>query len=100
MRNILLICAGGMSTSMLMTRMQDYAKSVGYECTVQAHAVSKVAELGPAADIILLGPQIRYELSKVKGMFPDKPVEAIDMTDYGMMRGENVIKRVRELLGD
>ena len=49
---------------------------------------------------ILLGPQVRFEVNRVKALFPDKPVEAIDTVMYGTMNGAGVISRVREVLGD
>ncbi|MFR6099994.1 MAG: PTS sugar transporter subunit IIB [Longibaculum sp.] len=48
--------------------------------------------------MILLGPQVRYELKKIQGMYPDKPVEVINMQDYGMMNGQKVLDHAIELL--
>ena len=42
------------------------------------------------ADVILIGPQIRYELPSKRNR-RDIPVEAIDMRDYGMMNGPKVL---------
>lgn len=100
MRKIRLFCAAGMSTSLLVTKMQAYADSVGYECQVEAHPTSEVAQYGPEADIILLGPQVRFEMKKIQAQLPDKIVEPIDMKAYGMMNGEAVIKQVKKRLGD
>lgn len=100
MRKVLLVCAAGMSTSLLMNKMRDYAASINYEMEVEAHPVSSVEDKGPEADVILLGPQIRFNLTRVKGLFPDKPVEAIDIQAYGMMDGQKVVEHVRSLLGD
>ena len=51
------------------------------------------------ANIVLLGPQIRYELENVKKLAGSVPVEAIDMRDYGMMNGEKVLKHAMEVMG-
>ena len=48
----------------------------------------------------MLGPQVRFEVDRVKALFPDKPVEAIDAVMYGTMNGVGVINHVREVLGD
>lgn len=40
------------------------------------------------------------QTEKVKAQFPDKPVSAIDMRDYGTMNGKNVIAMVKKTLGD
>lgn len=100
MTKVVLVCAAGMSTSLLMTKMRDYAKSIGYELEVDAYPVSEVATKGGDADVILLGPQIRFHLNKVKGLFPDKPVEPIDVQAYGTMNGQKVVDHVKGLLGD
>lgn len=100
MRNIVLFCAAGMSTSLLVSKMQKAAQAQGLEYQIAAHALSEAPTYGPDADIILLGPQVSYKLKETQAQFADKPVEAINMQDYGMMNGEKVIKHVREVLGD
>ena len=59
MRNIVLFCAGGMSTSMMVKKMEASAKEQGYECTISAHALSEAQTYGKDADAILVGPQVR-----------------------------------------
>ena len=100
MRNIVLFCAAGMSTSLLVNKMKAAAEAQGLEYDIAAHAISEAANYGPAADIILLGPQVSYKLNDTKAQFPDIPVESINMQDYGMMRGDNVIAHIKEVLGD
>ncbi|MEG0452459.1 MAG: PTS sugar transporter subunit IIB [Coprobacillus sp.] len=97
--NILLVCAAGMSTSLLVNRMNEAAKEKGVEANIEAHPVGAIASYGDKAEVILLGPQVRFELKKVKSMYPDKPVEVIQMQDYGMMNGAKVLARALELLG-
>lgn len=100
MKKVTLFCAAGMSTSLLVNKMKKAAEAKGLEYEIVAHPLSEVDKFGPEADIILLGPQVSYKLKATKAQFPDKPVEAINMQDYGMMNGEKVIARVREVLGD
>ena len=100
MRNIVLICSAGMSTSMLVKRMQDAATQEGYEAIIGAYSVSEISKVGPSADIILLGPQVRLQLASIKKQFPNKIVDTIAMQDYGRMDGPKVLKTAKELLGD
>lgn len=98
MKKIVLLCASGMSTSMLMKKMKDAAVEEGFDCVIEAHAVSLAQETCKDADMVLLGPQVGYSLKTVK----DKvtcPVEVIDMIAYGMVDGKSVIKHVREVIG-
>ena len=97
--NILLVCAAGMSTSLLVNRMNDAAKAKGIELNIEAHPVGSIDSYGEQADVILLGPQVRYELQNVQKSYPDKPVEVIQMQDYGMMNGAKVLDRALQLLG-
>lgn len=100
MRNIVLFCAAGMSTSLLVNKMKAAAKESGYEVEVNAYAIGAADTYGPEADIILLGPQVSFELAKTKEKFPDKPVYGINMLDYGMMNGKAVLDFVKKTLGD
>lgn len=96
--NILLVCSAGMSTSLLVTRMLDYAKEKQINVQIEAHPVGEVESYGPDADVILLRPQVRFQLSHIKSRFPEKPVEVIDMRDYGMMDGQKVLNHVLEMM--
>ena len=100
MKNIVLFCAAGMSTSLLVNKMKAAAEAEGLDYQIAAYPISETANYGPEADIILLGPQVKYKLKDTQAQFPGKPVEAINMQDYGLMNGTNVIKRVKEVLGD
>lgn len=44
MKNILLVCAAGMSTSMLVKRMQAYAESINTEVNINAMSISEAKE--------------------------------------------------------
>ena len=100
MRKIVLLCAAGMSTSMLVTKMKKAAEELGYECDINAYPVAEAKTRGEDADIVLLGPQVRFNLSKVQKECPNCVVEAIDMAADGTMDGAKVIKHVKEVLGD
>ena len=95
----LLVCAAGMSTSLLVNRMKEAAETKEIEFQIEAHPVGQSEKYGEAADVILLGPQVRYELKNVKKMFLDKPVEIINMQDYGTMNGAKVLDTALKLGG-
>lgn len=95
----LLVCATGMSTSLLVNRMKEAAETKEIEFQIEAHLVGQIEKYGEAADVILLGPQVRYELKNVKKMFLDKPVEIINMQDYGTMNGAKVLDTALKLGG-
>ena len=65
----LLVCAAGMSTSLLVNWMKEAAETKEIEFQIEAHPVGQIEKYGEAADVILLGPQVRYELKNVKKCF-------------------------------
>lgn len=100
MRKIVLFCNAGMSTSLLVNKMNEAAKKDGYEVQIEAHALSEVDLYKEGADIILLGPQVRFNQSKIQAQLPNIPVEVIDITAYGTMNGKAVIDKVKKILND
>lgn len=100
MRVIVLLCVSGMSTSMLVKKLRDEAASEGYSCEINAYPVLEAPNRCKEADIILLGPQIRFHYQNVKKQCPDKPVELIDMVAYGLMDAKKILSQVKTVLGD
>ena len=75
MKNIVLICAAGMSTSLLVKRMEKAAAETGYECKIAAYPAAEGPSVIPGADVVMLGPQVKYMLSKWKKQYPEKIIE-------------------------
>lgn len=100
MKNILLVCNAGMSTSMLVQKMQKAASAKNIDVQVSAKSLTEAKKDLNSADVILIGPQIRYELNNVKEIASNIPVDAINMQDYGLMNGEKVLNQALELLGE
>jgi Phosphotransferase system cellobiose-specific component IIB len=88
-----------MSTSMLVIRMQDAAKRKGIEAEINAISEVQIGSKANDADILLLGPQIRYLLGKLRSEFGNMipVIEVINMSDYGLMNGEKILDNVLEL---
>lgn len=94
MIRIMLCCASGMSTSLLVEKMKKAALEQGIEAEIWAVGANEVK----ATDIILLGPQVRYAQRKIESEAPGVPVAHIDMKDYGMMNGQSVLKQALAIL--
>lgn len=95
---ILLVCNAGMSTSMLVQKMEKAAKDKGIEATIEAYPITEAEKTINDWDVVMLGPQVRHCLSALKKVSGETPIEVINMRDYGMMNGENVLKRALELV--
>ncbi|MFQ6792592.1 PTS sugar transporter subunit IIB [Thomasclavelia sp.] len=92
MIRIMLACAGGMSTSLLMNKMKDEAKKRGLEISVDAIGEKTIDQHLGEFDVLLLGPQVRYAVAGVKKILDGKvPFDVIDMRDYGLMNGAKVL---------
>lgn len=98
MKNIVLLCSQGASTSILVKAMKKAAEEEGYLCTIQAFSINELNNVKNSADVILLGPQIRYQEKKVKESAAC-PVSSIDMRMYGMMDGKGVLQFAKEVMG-
>ena len=92
---ITLVCAAGMSTSMLVQKMEESAEKMGFAATIKAMPESQFAEYKGQTDVLLLGPQIRFKLKQFKEIHEPKglKVDTIEMIDYGRMNGEKVLKK-------
>lgn len=99
MRHIILACSAGLSTSLLVSRMEEAASQLDYNCKIEAVPVDDLMTSPVQVDMILLGPQVRFKLKQMRGSY-DCPIEVVDMPTYAMMDGEKVIKHVIEVLGD
>lgn len=102
MYNIVLVCSAGMSTSLLVTKMEKAADDQGIEVKIKAVAEADLKNNIDGIDVILLGPQVRYILKKVKAIVDPLgvPVDIINSMDYGMMNGEKVLAHSISLIED
>lgn len=93
MKKIMLCCAAGMSTSMLMKKMVAAAEAKNIEVTIDAFGAAQFDEKVGQYQVVLLGPQIKYMLADLKqrAKVHGIEVEPIDMMDYGMQRGDKVL---------
>jgi len=100
MKKIFLCCNAGMSTSMLVKKMRTAAQAQNIDIEIEAFPLEKFNESIQQYDLCLLGPQVRYKLEDFKKIAAghNKKVEAINPMDYGMMKGENVLKFALDLL--
>lgn len=94
MKKILLCCAAGMSTSLLVTKMQQAAGSAGVESKIWAAPIEDLQKnINEGVDVVLLGPQIKYKLPTVKEICQANqiPIDVINPVDYGSMNGKKVL---------
>lgn len=105
---IMLNCAAGMSTSMLVSKMQEAAKNKNIDVDIFAvPAGNALNQLNSKViDCVLLGPQVSYMEDDFKKMLDGRknslgnaiPMAVIDMQAYGMMDGNKVLNQALKLI--
>lgn len=92
MKKILLVCSAGMSTSVLVKKMEDEAKARNLDIKIEAISESEVKNHNDFS-IIMLGPQVRFLKSKFDYLEKEGiPVVIIDSIKYGRIDGKSVLE--------
>jgi PTS system cellobiose-specific IIB component len=102
---VLLICAAGMSSSLLEASIMEAAKTAG----VNLEVISLFANIGTywdfeehPFDVILIAPQVRMMRKSI--MKKAEPlgiiVQVIDPQAYGMVDGEKIFQQIYDALKD
>lgn len=97
MKRILLVCNAGMSTTLLVTKMQEASKEMNVDCEIWSVSTSDANANFEKADVCLLGPQVRF----MKSLYQKQttiPVDSIDMVNYGKMDGKATLNQALDLL--
>ena len=95
--NVLLVCVGGMSTSILMKKLQQYRDEQGVAGQIKAVGLSAYEDVYQDYDVILMGPQVAYrqsEVEKATGL----PVAAIPPLDYAVGDSAHIFKLAENLV--
>ena len=91
---IRLFCAAGMSTSLLVNKMKEAARAQGKDYDIAAYSLGEFDREYKDADVILLGPQVRYALGRLQASHPEKVIVDIPMQMYGLIRNDHNTVRV------
>lgn len=95
--NVMLVCNAGMSTGMLARKMEKASEG---KCKVKAYGIAEYMDHLENVDIILVGPQIRFQYDEIKNMAGDIAVLNIDPMNYGSMNAQAVLNSIYDRLGD
>mgnify|MGYP001059191916 FL=1 len=96
---VLLCCAGGLSSSILMKKMQAWADSHGDELEIIAVGTGEAQEKWMEGwDCVLVAPQASYRMEDMKKEI-QIPMAAVPSLDYAIGNAENVMKLAHEICG-
>ena len=76
--NIVMLCNLGMSTGMMVKKLEQEAAKRNLEATVHAYPTVELDEHLDGTDAILLGPQIRFALDDIKKQAVTSSVFGLD----------------------
>lgn len=97
MKRILLVCDTGLSTSLLVTRMQKAAKDLLVETDIWAVSSSEFKNNYNKADICLVGPQISYLIPEFNTL-TNIPILEINNMSYSRMDGLEILEYALKIL--
>lgn len=93
METIMLVCNGGMSTSIMAKQVRD-ASEGRYDVVAYPESVYP-AHLTDDIKVILVAPQIRFMVDDIqRAVGSNRVVKSIDMQTYGLMNGGKVLKMI------
>lgn len=100
MKNIMLVCSAGMSTSLLVKKMTEAIENKQVEATVIAVAEADFDKHKDNFDVVLLAPQVRFLEKNLKRVLDPLgiPVSIINGIDYGTMDGEKVLNEALAMI--
>jgi PTS system cellobiose-specific IIB component len=80
--------------------MEEAAEKKGINVSIRAIAVGLLEETIEDADVVLVGPQIKYKFKYVEQIATEHSIKArlIKIVDYGMVNGANVLKDALSLV--
>lgn len=98
MKKILLICSTGMTSAFLVEKMKKVVQEKAIPVEIAATSDALSDEFIGKVNAVMLGPQVKYLLEKVKERFSTVPVDVIKIDDYSTLNVEKVLKRALEVL--
>src|SRR5690625_3598999 len=97
---IILVCSAGMSTSMLVNKMNTSAEEKNFEVEIKAIPESELSNNLINTDVILIGPQVRYLKKKINEQAKPQGIKVgiIDQKAYGLIQGDKVLEQAITLI--
>lgn len=99
MYKILLCCASGVTTNMLVSSIKKHAKDQGITVMCWAVGAMSIKFSWPDADCVLVAPQSQGDFKEIKEMIHGSiPCEMIKEQDFVKMDGKAVLKQAVDLI--
>lgn len=99
-QTILLICAAGASSSLVVKRMEENLEP-NENWIIEARSINELPNVVAKYDLIVVAPQINYDIERVKELvkpYGDIKVLGINAKDYASADGEAINQAIRNTL--
>lgn len=99
MLKVMFVCCAGMSTSLLVENVKKAAAERNVELDIEAMGEADARKILDTADVVLLGPQVRYLESSFSKELEgkDTKLDMADMLAYGRLDGNKILDQILEL---
>lgn len=94
--HVLLCCTCGLTTSFFTMKLNESATAMGIKMDFEAVPYDRLYETAASKDIVLLAPQIGYQLKNAKKILTDKAVFAIPAAVFSSYDVLGLINFVRD----
>ncbi len=95
-RQILLCCSCGLTTSYFMMKLNEVAEVLDSKMSFSAVPYEKLYEQAADKDVILIAPQIGYQLKNVQSILKDKIVMMVPVQIFSTYDGAGMINLLNE----
>ncbi|MPM30522.1 PTS system cellobiose-specific EIIB component [bioreactor metagenome] len=103
-KTALLICTAGITTGLLVKNVQNAADERGLDIHVYSAPaiIAEQAIQSQAIDALMIGPQSKYEIARLKDFLTYKavPYKLISKENYEILDGEAVLEEIIALIGE
>ena len=103
-KTALLICTAGITTGLLVKNVQNAANERGLDIHVYSAPaiIAEQAIQSQAIDALMIGPQSKYEIARLKDFLTYKavPYKLISKENYEILDGEAVLEEIIALIGE
>lgn len=98
---IMLVCNAGVSTSIVVQKMQKFAAIKNIDVMIEAIPTAEAINRTEGWDVILLGPQVKFYLENYKNIVKGTiPVGVIETRMYGTANGQAVLEQALKLISE
>lgn len=96
---ILLLCAAGMSTSLVVDQMIESLSEDEKNWIIDAKPIDYFDDIASNYDVVLLGPQMTFKKEELKKKAKEKevPLDVIDSLSYGLGDGKKILEQAKQL---